>query len=99
MLKKAFSCVIFIVCVFNTEAQSDTIFTNDTTIFSIRIMNQFEDNLKYSYIKDGVKNFDNISLEKVRKISFEDKKIEVFCDLMTTKKFLSNDVDLSLIHI
>ena len=84
------------MCVFNTDAQSDTIFTNDTTIVSIRIINQVEDYLRYSYIKDGVKTFNNISLEKVRKISFENKKIEVFCDLMTTKKFLSNDVDIKI---
>jgi hypothetical protein len=50
----------------------------------------------YSYIKDGIKTIENLSLEEVIKISFENTKVEVFCDLMATKKFLSNDVEIRI---
>ena len=89
----------FILCclyVCNSYSQRDTIYTNDTTIVSVRIINQTDYNLIYSYIKDGIKTIENLPLEEVRKISFENIKIEVFCDLMATKKFLSNDVDIKI---
>lgn len=89
----------FVLCFFyicNIYSQRDTIYTNDTTIVSVRIINQTDDNLMYSYIKDGIKNIKTLPLEVVRKISFENIKIEVFCDLMATKKFLSNDVDIKI---
>ena len=89
----------FVLCFFyicNIYSQRDTIYTNDTTIVSVRIINQTDDNLMYSYIKDGMKNIKTLPLEVVRKISFENIKIEVFCDLMATKKFLSNDVDIKI---
>ena len=89
----------FILCCFyicNSYSQRDTIYTNDTTIVSVRIINQTDYNLIYSYIKDGIKTIENLPLEEVRKISFENIKIEVFCDLMATKKFLSNDVDIKI---
>jgi hypothetical protein len=79
--------IIFLISYFSS-AQSDTIFTADTIISSIRIMNQDESFLRYFYIDSIGKQTNKISLEKINKVVYENDKIEVFCDLVSTKKFL-----------
>ena len=96
MNQKILYYIAYFLLIMNASSQQDTIYTNDTTIVSVRVMNQTNDNLTYLYVKEGVKYTDNISLEKIKKISFENKTIEVFCDLIATKKFLSTDVSIQI---
>ena len=86
--KKIIPFLVFLIS--NTlYSQSDTIYTADTIISSVRIMNQDEHALKYFYIDSIGKQTKILSLEKVNKVIYENDKIEVFCDLVSTKKFLS----------
>ena len=96
MVRRYLCFILFFFYVCTSYSQRDTIYTNDTTIVSVRIVNQTDYHLMYSYIKDGIKTIDNLSLEEVIKISFENTKVEVFCDLMATKKFLSNNVEIKI---
>ena len=80
-----------------TFAQNDSIFAKDTIISSVRIVNYNQDAIKYFYF-DSIKGktSDFLSLEKVEKVVFENKKIEVFCDLISKKKFLSNKESITI---
>lgn len=82
--------VLFIVFLIShiSSAQSDIIYTTDTVISSVRIMNQDESFLRYFYIDSIGKQTKTISLEKINKVIYENEKIEVFCDLVSSKKFL-----------
>tara|TARA_B100000530_G_C15668447_1_gene373253 strand:+ start:122 stop:622 length:501 start_codon:yes stop_codon:yes gene_type:complete len=79
--------IVFFMSNFSS-AQSDTIYTTDTIISSVRIMNQDENFLRYFYLDSIGKQTKTISLEKIKKLIYENDKIEVFCDLVSTKKFL-----------
>ena len=96
MIKKV---LFIVVCLplFHLYSQSDMIFTSDTIISSVRIMNQNENTLRYFYI-DSNKNkvTKNISLEKINRLIYENEKIEVFCDLVSTKKFLATEHNLTI---
>ena len=86
MLNKIFN--FFLFCATCLIAQNDTIFSSDTIITSVRIMNQDQHNLKYFYLDSNTKKTNVISLEKVNHISYENNTIEVFCDVVSKKKFL-----------
>jgi hypothetical protein len=85
--EKLIVLIVFFMSNFSS-AQSDTIYTTDTIISSIRIMNQDENFLRYFYLDSTGKQTKTISLEKIKKLIYENDKIEVFCDLVSTKKFL-----------
>ncbi|MBF25157.1 MAG: hypothetical protein CMP49_01375 [Flavobacteriales bacterium] len=68
----------------------------DSIISSVRIINQNEENLNYFYLDSFTKNVSSVSLDKVEKIIFENDKIEVFCDLISKKKFLGIDESISI---
>jgi len=72
-------------------SQTDTIYTVDTTIVNVRIINQADNVLNYYSFIEGKKKTMAIPLEAVKKTVFENRDIEVFCDLMSTKKFLSTE--------
>ena len=77
-------------------AQSDTIFTSDTTISSVRIINMSDNLLRYFYIDSNKRKQSSILLQDVDKISYENKSIEIFCDLISTRKFLGTKEDISI---
>ena len=71
-------------------SQNDTIYALDTIISSVRVMSQQDNELRYFYLDTNYnKHTKKISLEKVNRIVYENKTIEVFCDLVSKKKFLS----------
>ena len=77
-------------------AQSDTIFTSDTTISSVRIINMSDNLLRYFYIDSNKKKQSSILLQDVDRISYESKSIEIFCDLISIRKFLGTKEDISI---
>ena len=76
--------------------QKDTIYTSDTIISSVRIVNQNEQSLNYFYFDSTEKKTTSIPLEKVDKITYENNTIEVFCDLISTKKFLGTKETINI---
>ena len=87
--------ITFLISNFSS-AQSDTIHTADTIISSVRIMNQDENFLRYFYLDSTGKQTKTISLEKIKKVIYENDKIEVFCDLVSTKKFLGRTHSITI---
>ena len=89
--------LVFIVLVpITILAQSDTIFTSDTTISSVRIINMSDKLLRYFYIDSNKKKQSSILLQDVDRISYESKIIEIFCDLISIRKFLGTKEDISI---
>ena len=89
--------LVFIVLVpITILAQSDTIFTSDTTISSVRIINMSDNLLRYFYIDSNKKKQSSILLQDVDRISYESKIIEIFCDLISIRKFLGTKEDISI---
>ena len=89
--------LVFIVIIpITIFAQSDTIFTSDTTISSVRIINMSDNLLRYFYIDSNKKKQSSILLQDVDRISYESKSIEIFCDLISTRKFLGTKEDISI---
>ncbi len=85
----------FVICLY---AQKDTIFLTDTIFSSVRIINVDEDNVRYLKI-DSIANTKQIkvlSLEDIKSIVYQDEKIEVFCDLMSRKKFLGTEEQITI---
>jgi len=78
------------------SAQNDTIYLSDTIISSVRIMNHDENNLRYFYLDSNIKKTTWISLHEVKGIVYENDKIEVFCDLISRKKFLGTDESIMI---
>ena len=76
--------------------QKDTIYTSDTIISSVRIVNQNEQSLNYFYFDSTEKKTTSIPLEKVDKVTYENNTIEVFCDLISTKKFLGTKETINI---
>tara|TARA_B000000475_G_C15821942_1_gene376133 strand:- start:158 stop:667 length:510 start_codon:yes stop_codon:yes gene_type:complete len=72
-------------------SQNDTIYLADTIISSVRIINKDNNQLNYFYLDSTSKITSSIPVEKVQRIVYEDEKIEVFCDLISKKKFLSTE--------
>ncbi len=82
---------LLISMTFGGYAQNDTIYLSDTIISSVRVINQDEYRLHYFYFDSIKKITSSIPLEKIDRIVYEDKKIEVFCDLISKKKFLGTE--------
>tara|TARA_B100001741_G_C16320281_1_gene490120 strand:- start:115 stop:573 length:459 start_codon:yes stop_codon:yes gene_type:complete len=81
----------------SVHSQNDTIYALDTIISSVRVINQNENKLNYYYLDtNNNKHIRAITLEKVNSISYENKTIEVFCDLVSKKKFLSTQEIISI---
>ena len=81
----------------SVHSQNDTIYALDTIISSVRVINQNENKLNYYYlVTNNNKHTRAIPLEKVNSISYENKTIEVFCDLVSKKKFLSTQEIISV---
>jgi len=93
--KKIILFFVFLISTI-TYSQNDTIYTTDTIISSVRIMNQDESILRYFYIDSVGKQTKTLSLEKINKVIYENSKIEVFCDLVSTKKFLGTEESITI---
>ena len=92
--------ILFFLCTpsfYFVFGQNDTIFSVDTIISSVRVINQMENQLRYFYLDSNNKKQNaSISLDKINRISYEDNTIEVFCDLVSSKKFLSLQQKISI---
>ncbi|MBJ04544.1 MAG: hypothetical protein CMP65_01405 [Flavobacteriales bacterium] len=94
MVKKSLILILFTTLTF---AQKDTIFATDTLISHVRVINY--DLNKVGYFEfDSIKGkiYNSISTNKVEKVIYENAKIEVFCDLISTKKFLSTTENITI---
>ena len=69
-------------------AQDDKIITLDSIISSVRIINNDENNLRYFYLDSNKKITKTIPLDSINRLIYENTNIEVFCDLVSKKKFL-----------
>ena len=85
------SVLIVCVCLSLSQgySQHDTIFLSDTTFKIGKVISQDEYNVRYIYMDSSKKVINSISLDDIRTIVYNDKKIDVFCDLMSRKKFLA----------
>ena len=82
----------FLSCFFaQISAQNDTILLKDTILVSLKIINIDDNELKYCKIDSNKKEINTLSMDKVRGVVYENEKIEIFCDLMSKKKFLGMD--------
>ena len=59
-------------------------------------MNQDDVSLRYFYLDSNKKKTKTLPLEKINKVIYEDKTIEVFCDLVSTKKFLGTKETITI---
>ena len=89
--KKNKLLVVVILLLFNfTNAQNDTIFATDTIISSVRIIE--EKNEKFFFYLDSInKKYSSIATKDIDRIVYENDKIDIFCDLVSTRKFLGTD--------
>ena len=75
-------------------AQNDTIVLLDTILNSVNVISVDDFNLEY--IDSCQKNIKVVSLDKVKGIIYEHQKIEIYCDLMSRKKFLGTEEVLTI---
>ena len=75
-------------------AQNDTIVLLDTILSSVKVISVDDFNLEY--IDSNQKKIDRIALEQVKGVIYEHQKIEIFCDLMSSKKFLGTEEMLTI---
>ena len=75
-------------------AQNDTIVLLDTILSSVKVISVDDFNLEY--IDSNQKKIDRIALEQVKGVIYEHQKIEIFCDLMSSKKFLGTEEALTI---
>ena len=89
--------IIFFLSITCFYGQNDTIFARDTIISSVRIID-LKDNLLryYFYIDSNKKTTSTILLQDVNRISYESKNIEIFCDLISTRKFLGREENITI---
>ena len=74
-------------------AQNDTIVLLDTVLTSVKVISVDDFNLEYI---DSHQTQIGVSLDKVKGIIYEYKKIEIYCDLMSSKKFLGTEEILTI---
>ena len=89
--KRKKQLVVVILLLFSLiNAQNDTIFTSDTIISSVRIIE--EKMKKFFFYFDSINRiYSSIDTKDVNRIVYENEKIEIFCDLVSTRKFLGTD--------
>jgi len=75
-------------------AQNDTIVLLDTILSSVKVISVDDFNLEY--VDSHQKKIDRIALEQVKGVIYEHQKIEIFCDLMSSKKFLGTEEILTI---
>ncbi len=75
-------------------AQNDTIVLLDTILSSVKVLSVDDFNLEY--LDSHQKKIDRIALEQVKGVIYEHQKIEIFCDLMSSKKFLGTEEALTI---
>ena len=88
--------VVFALLINFLYAQNDTIFARDTIISSVRIIDLTDDSLRYFSIDSNKKTTSTILLKDVNRISYENKNIEIFCDLISTRKFLGREENITI---
>ena len=90
-MNRALIVSFFYFFVIYIYAQNDTIVLIDTVFSSVKIINIDNHNVQYLNIDSNKKQINFISLEDVKLVVYENENIEVFCDLMSRKKFLGTE--------
>ena len=84
--------VVVILLLFSLiNAQNDTIFASDTIISSVRIIEEKNEKVLFFYFDSINRIYSSIDTKDVNRIVYENEKIEIFCDLVSTRKFLGTD--------
>ena len=90
--KRKKQLVVVILLLFSLiNAQNDTIFTSDTIISSVRIIEEKNEKVLFFYFDSINRIYSSIDTKDVNRIVYENEKIEIFCDLVSTRKFLGTD--------
>ncbi len=74
-------------------SQNDTIVLLDTMLTSVKVISVDDFNLEYI---DSHQKKRGVSLDTVKGIIYEYQKIEIYCDLMSSKKFLGTEEILTI---
>lgn len=77
-------------------SQNDTIFLSDTTFRVGTVIGQDEFSIRYISVESDKKNIHTTPVEDVKSIVYKDKSIEVFCDIMSRKKFLGTEESITI---
>ena len=97
MFQRTHCLLLFlIITTISTYSQQDTIYLADTIINSVRILNQDNQELNYYYLESGDKKMRTLFIGDIIGLAYENKKIEVFCDLVSRKKFLSFEEEITI---
>ncbi len=88
--------LFIIITTINTYSQKDTIYLADTIINSVRILNKDNQELNYYYLDSVDKKTKTLFIGDIIGLAYENKKIEVFCDLVSRKKFLSFEEEITI---
>ena len=93
VMKRIIVLLLFLFFEYN-YAQNDTIYLSDTILTSIRIIKKDKYNVIYTYLDSAKRKAATLSVDDIESIIYEDEKIEVFCDLISRRKFLGKDEEI-----
>ena len=95
MINRLLVIILFLSITF-LHGQNDTIFARDTIISSVRIIDLTDDLLRYFYLDSNKKVTSTILMKDVNRIHYENESIEIFCDLISTRKFLGREENVTI---
>ena len=93
---KCLGILLILLCLNPSYSQNDTIFLLDTTFRTGKVIGQDNFSVRYISVDSTKKNINSLPIEEVKSIVYKDKSIEVFCDIMSRKKFLGTDESITI---
>tara|TARA_Y100000994_G_scaffold79324_1_gene65415 strand:+ start:197 stop:682 length:486 start_codon:yes stop_codon:yes gene_type:complete len=88
--------IILFLSITFLHGQNDTIFARDTIISSVRIIDLNDNLLRYFFVDSNKKVTSTILMKDVNRIHYENESIEIFCDLISTRKFLGREENVTI---
>ena len=88
--------IILFLSITFLHGQNDTIFARDTIISSVRIIDLNDNLLRYFFVDSNKKITSTILMKDVNRIHYENESIEIFCDLISTRKFLGREENVTI---
>ena len=88
--------IILFLSITCLHGQNDTIFARDTIISSVRIIDLNDNLLRYFFVDSNKKITSTILMQDVNRIHYENESIEIFCDLISTRKFLGREENVTI---
>ncbi len=95
MINRLLVIILFLSITF-LHGQNDTIFARDTIISSVRIIDLNDNLLRYFFVDSNKKVTSTILMKDVNRIHYENESIEIFCDLISTRKFLGREENVTI---